>query len=149
MYKSTKKITLGSCAFRQPFADSHCRFLHGYNLTAKFWFKCNELDINGWVVDFGYFKDIKEDLKAYFDHTLIIRKDDPCLKIFQDLHKAGGCDLTLANEVGIEAFAKLCFVVVNEYLYEDKDMVKREVRCVKVEVFEHDLNSAIFYNTKE
>ena len=52
-FTSTKILELGSCAFRQPKADSHCRFLHGYRLTAKFWFRASQLDKNNWVVDFG------------------------------------------------------------------------------------------------
>ena len=50
---STKIIPLGSAAFRQPFARSHCKFIHGYRLQAKFWFECEVLDNNNWVVDFG------------------------------------------------------------------------------------------------
>ena len=55
-FTSTKIIELGSCAFRQPKAESHCRFIHGYRLTAKFWFGANQLDKNNWVVDFGSLK---------------------------------------------------------------------------------------------
>ena len=62
-FQSTKIIELGSCAFRQPAADSHCRFLHGYRLTAKFWFGANELDKNNWVVDFGSLSHLKKILK--------------------------------------------------------------------------------------
>ena len=67
-YFSTKKLILGSCAFRQPFADSHCKFIHGYLLYVKFWFECNELDKNNWVVDFGSFKKLKDSLENKFDH---------------------------------------------------------------------------------
>ena len=79
MYQSTKVIDLGSTAFRQPFAKSHCRFVHGYRLRAKFWFKSDELDKNGWVVDFGMLKEFKKQLLKTFDHTLIIRRDDPLI----------------------------------------------------------------------
>ena len=63
MFSSTKIIELGSCAFRQPQADSHCRFLHGYRLTAKFWFEADRLDQNNWVVDFGGLKGLKKLMK--------------------------------------------------------------------------------------
>ena len=69
MFKSTKIIELGSCAFRQPQAKAHCQFLHGYRLTAKFWFEANELDENNWVVDFGALKGLKQLLEKQFDHT--------------------------------------------------------------------------------
>ena len=87
-FQSTKVIELGSCAFRQPKANhSHCKFLHGYNLTAKFWFGANELDENNWVVDFGGLKGLKEKLKNQFDHTTCIAANDPVLPIFQQLEK--------------------------------------------------------------
>ena len=71
MFKSTKNIELGSCAFRQPQAKSHCRFLHGYQLTAKFWFESDQLDENNWVVDFGALKGLKELLKNQFLNIFI------------------------------------------------------------------------------
>ena len=60
MFNSTKVIELGSCAFRQPKAESHCRFVHGYRLIGKFWFGANKLDKNNWVVDFGDLKGLKK-----------------------------------------------------------------------------------------
>ena len=53
IFQSTKTLPLGSTAFRQPFAQSHCKYLHGYRLQAKFWFEADKLDENSWVVDFG------------------------------------------------------------------------------------------------
>ena len=50
MFNSTKVIELGSCAFRQPKAESHCRFVHGYRLIGKFWFGANKLDKNKTLV---------------------------------------------------------------------------------------------------
>ena len=34
-HTSSKLIELGSTAFRQPRADSHCRYIHGYQLKAE------------------------------------------------------------------------------------------------------------------
>ena len=83
MFSSTKIIELGSWAFRQPQATSHCRFVHGYRLIGKFWFGANELDENNWVIDFGGFKDIKKKLKNTFDHKTVISNDDPELETFK------------------------------------------------------------------
>ena len=105
-FTSTKVLELGSCAFRQPKAESHCRFLHGYRLTAKFWFSANQLDENNWVVDFGSLSHLKERLKKQFDHTTVLDKDDPYIDEFTHLEEEGIID--------------------------------------KVEVFEHENNSAIY-----
>ena len=80
---STKKIILGSCAFRQPFAESHCKYIHGYLLIAKLWFECAELDKNNWVVDFGSLSQLKHTLENKFDHTTCISATDPEIATFK------------------------------------------------------------------
>lgn len=151
-FQSTKVIELGSCAFRQPNAvqgradagenSARCSFVHGYKLTAKFWFNCVELDNKNWVVDFGGLKTLKNALQKQFDHTLCVDSQDPLLPLFQQLHEAGGCDLRVMEYgVGIERTAEYCFKVADE-------MIRRQTnnRCWvdKVEVFEHELNSAVY-----
>ena len=141
-FTSTKILELGSCAFRQPWADSHCRFLHGYRLTAKFWFGTNQLDDNHWVVDFGSLGPLKKKLKTQFDHTTCIAADDPALSVFEQLQKAEACDLrVMPYGTGIERVAEYCYNIANDIIRE-----QTEGRCWvdKVEVFEHENNSAIY-----
>ena len=116
LYQSTKVIDLGSCAFRQPKAQSHCRWLHGYRLQSKLWFGCNVLDSNNWVVDFGSLKGLKKKFEDQFDHTTCIAKDDPALNYFTDLQNEDICDLRVMDGVGIEKFAEWCFNVGNNYI---------------------------------
>ena len=140
MHYSTKIIELGSCAFRQPKATSHCRFLHGYQLTAKFWFVANELDENNWVVDFGSLKELKKLLQQQFDHTTCIARTDPKLDEFKRLEQAGVCDLRVMDGVGIEKFAEWCHGAADNFAGV---LTNLRCRCVRVEVFEHENNSAI------
>jgi 6-pyruvoyltetrahydropterin/6-carboxytetrahydropterin synthase len=152
LFQSTKVIELGSCAFRQPNAalnrsgagenSARCSFVHGYKLTAKFWFGCNSLDNKNWVVDFGGLKELKNTLQKQFDHTLCIDIQDPLLPLFKQLHEAGGCDLRIMEYgVGIERTAEFCGKVADTLIRKQTDN-----RCwvEKVEVFEHELNSAIY-----
>lgn len=141
MFTSTKIIELGSCAFRQPNADSHCKFIHGYRLTAKFWFRSETLDHNNWVVDFGGLKPLKKELQDQFDHTTCISRTDPKLEQFKRLRDEGVCDLRIMDGVGIEKFAEYCHGVADEFVGVTTDM---RCRCVAVEVFEHENNSAIY-----
>lgn len=141
-YTSTKIIELGSCAFRQWRAEySHCKFVHGYQLKAKFIFECNELDERNWCVDFGGLKDIKKILQHQFDHTLTISKDDPLLPMFQSLHDSGGCDLRIMDAVGIEKVAEWCFNTADEYI---KSITNNRCWVESVEVWEHSENSAVY-----
>lgn len=142
-YQSTKVVELGSCAFRQWRAThSHCQYLHGYQLKAKLWFGCNELDEKNWCVDFGGLKELKQHLKELFDHTTTVALDDPELETFKELDKKGLVQLRVfENGVGIERVAEAVYTQANDFIkYHTND------RCwvEKVEVFEHEDNSATY-----
>jgi 6-pyruvoyltetrahydropterin/6-carboxytetrahydropterin synthase len=151
-FKSTKILELGSCAFRQPNAANNrcdagenskrCSFIHGYKLTAKFWFGCRYLDDKNWVQDFGAFKEIKEIFKNQFDHTTCLSWDDPLLPLFQQIHDAGGLDLRIMPKgTGIERIAEFCFEKMQEFIHKQSN---GRVWVESVEVFEHESNSASY-----
>ena len=141
-YESTKVLELGSCAFRQWRAGhSHCKFIHGYRLQAKFWFGCSALDDKNWVVDFGGLKGLKQLLEQQFDHTLCVAADDPQLEQFKALHASGVADVRIMDKgVGIERTAEWCFDKADAFVRSETNN-----RCWvnKVEVWEHEKNSAI------
>tara|TARA_Y100000004_G_C8848358_1_gene383627 strand:+ start:370 stop:846 length:477 start_codon:yes stop_codon:yes gene_type:complete len=148
-YISTKVIPLGSTAFRQWKADSHCKFIHGYRLTAKVWLTAPNLDERNWVFDFGGFKNIKKILENQFDHTTLIARDDPELGTFKVLDSNGLIQLRVMEQgCGIEKFAEWIYKTINDYLfhnYSDEDkQIYTEARVIKVEVWEHNNNSAIY-----
>lgn len=144
-FESTKVIDLGSCAFRQWRADhSHCKFIHGYRLVAKFWFSCNELDNKNWVVDFGGLKELKAALERQFDHTFCVAADDPLLEHFKRLHELGACDLRIMPDgVGIERTAEWCLRTADSIV---RTQTNNRCWVNKVEVWEHEKNSALFVN---
>jgi len=142
-FESTKIVELGSTAFRQWKAtDSHCQFLHGYQLKAKLWFSASTLDENNWVVDFGGLDSVKEALKSLFDHTTCVAADDPNLEFFREMADKKIIVLNVFNEgVGIEKFAEYVFNLVDTII---KSATNDRCRVSKVEVFEHAENSAIY-----
>ncbi len=141
-FESTKTIELGSCAFRQWKAThSHCKFVHGYRLVAKFWFGCSALDERNWVVDFGGLDDLKNLLQKQFDHTLCVAADDPLLEGFKSLHTAGGCDLRIMEGgVGIEKTAEWCLNAADTYC---RNITNGRCWVEKVEAWENEKNSAV------
>jgi len=142
MYQSTKIIELGSCAFRQPNAKSHCRHLHGYRLLAKLWFACEALDKNNWVMDFGGLKNLKARLEHTFDHTLVVDAKDPQLDLFKQLAVVDAAKIVILDDgVGIEKFAKKVYDMANNYVLTETNS---RVWVTKVEVWEHEKNSAIY-----
>lgn len=150
MYQSTKILELGSCCFRQEAAKegrnagtrSHrCSYTHGYLLRGKFEFSTHELDHRNWCVDYGGLSGLKEILKAQFDHTLLCAKTDSLLPLYQELHDKGGCDLRIMDSVGIEKTAEWCYHAAQKFVDEE---TKGRCWVSKVEVWEHELNSAIY-----
>jgi 6-pyruvoyltetrahydropterin/6-carboxytetrahydropterin synthase len=142
-YQSTKIIELGSCAFRQWRAThSHCRFLHGYQLKAKLWFGGSSLDDKNWIVDFGGLKELKAKLQHVFDHTTTVAADDPELVTFEELDRKGIIQLRVLDKgVGIERVAEVVHSITNNYI---KALTSGRCWVDKVEVFEHEDNSATF-----
>lgn len=152
MYKSTKITERFSCCYRQPTAESHCKFLHGYDIYFKFTFRATELDERNWVQDFGFIsrsefkfdgKTLKEWFKYMFDHTTLISNSDPYIELFKGMQDEGLIQLRLLDRVGCEALAELVFVVISLALKHDNG---NRVILESVECFEHELNSAIFFN---
>lgn len=142
-YVSTKVIELGSCAFRQWRAEhSHCKFLHGYQLKAKFWFGGESLDEKNWIVDFGGLKQLKEILQHQFDHTTCVAADDPELEMFMEMDKRRIIQLRIMPKgVGIERTAEFVWKAADEFV---KQLTNNRCWCEKVEVFEHEDNSATY-----
>jgi 6-pyruvoyltetrahydropterin/6-carboxytetrahydropterin synthase len=147
VFQSTKVIELGSCAFRQWRAShSHCRFLHGYQLKAKLWFSGSSLDDKNWVVDFGGLKELKAELNSVFDHTTTVAADDPELDTFKSLHDKGIIQLYILKDgVGIERAAQVVFNIAQKHV---NSITNGRCWVDKVEVFEHEDNSATFSNNE-
>jgi len=141
-YVSTKIIPMGSTAFRQWRADSHCKLIHGYRLQCKLWFTADELDHKNWIYDFGGCKEIKNLLEKQYDHTTVVAADDPELDTFKLMSDKGMVDLRIADKgVGIERTAEWVYENANKLVLEQTN---NRVRVIKVEVWEHEGNSAIY-----
>jgi 6-pyruvoyltetrahydropterin/6-carboxytetrahydropterin synthase len=149
-FQSTKLFDGYSACFRQWRAEgTHCRFLHGYAVSFRVWFE-GELDHRNWVFDFGGMKRAKTSIlgmspKDYFayllDHTTIVAEDDPYLLHFKQLDTDGVIQLRILPNVGCEKFAEHLYNIINEFLGEETE---GRVRATRVEVYEHERNSASY-----
>jgi 6-pyruvoyltetrahydropterin/6-carboxytetrahydropterin synthase len=149
-FQSTKLFDGYSTCFRQWKAeDTHCKFLHGYAVSFRVWFE-GELDHRNWVWDFGGMKRAKGNIsgmspKAYFDylldHTTIVANDDPYLENFKKMHADGIIQLRILESTGCERFAEYLYNTINNFLHTETE---GRVRATKVEVYEHERNSASY-----
>lgn len=129
-----------SCCFRQHAAKhSHCSMLHGYSIAVELTFEAYSLDARNWVMDFGGLGKVKNFLESYFDHTLLVAKDDPALPAFHRLADEGLVDLRVLEAVGCEAFAEFIHGQVTSLLRFTEES---RVRLAKVKVMEHGSNAA-------
>lgn len=64
-------------AHRQPKHRGHCALIHGHNWTFTVTFGCTSLDENGFVVDFGDLKYLKQWLADHLDHACVFAEGDP------------------------------------------------------------------------
>ena len=152
-YESTKLFDGYSTCFRQWKAEgTHCKFLHGYAISFRVWFE-GQLDERNWVFDFGGMKRAKHNIqgktpKDYFswllDHTTVVAEDDPYLNYFKQMDRDGIIQLRVLPAVGCEKFAEHLHKVINDFLSVETE---GRVKAVKVEVYEHERNSAS-YKTK-
>jgi len=148
MYISTKRIGPISTGHRQWRDEGHCKWVHGYGRYVKFTFACNALDDKMWCMDFGDLKWVKKWLEDQWDHRLLLASDDPLLPEFRKLHDLGALNMNVMNVAeghgpGIEASCKFVFDNINPEILRITD---NRVWIHKVEIFEHEFNSAIYIN---
>ena len=149
-FQSTKLFDGFSTCFRQWKAEStHCKFLHGYAVSFRVWFE-GELDERNWVWDFGGMKRAKTKIhglspKDYFtyllDHTTIVAQDDPYLPHFKQMDEDGIIQLRILDATGCERFAQYLYKIINDFL---KVETEGRVKATKIEVYEHERNSASY-----
>ena len=124
-------------------------YVHGYAVSFRVWFE-GELDERNWVWDFGGMKRAETTIadmqpKDYFawllDHTMIVAEDDPYLDLFMKMDENGIIQLRILPAVGCEKFAEHLYKIINAFLRKETN---GRVRATKVEVYEHERNSASY-----
>jgi len=141
-YTCAKEYMNLPAAHRQHSHDGHCALIHGHNWGFKITFTSDELDVNGFVVDFGRLKFIKEWLDDTFDHTLLLNEEDPYLTHFkQGLGDLGFAKITIVENCGAEKLAEHVFKNVNRLLAENG---LPNARVTRVVCFEDSKNSATY-----
>ena len=144
-YYSTKRFGPICTGRRQWRDDGHCKFIHGYGRHVQITFT-GELDHRQWVMDFGYLREIKQWLEEQWDHRTLIASDDPNLEDIKQLHQLGVININIMDVEkgygpGIEASCKFVYDYVNDWAMKQS---RNRVKVSKVEIWEHENNSAIY-----
>ena len=141
LFESSKTFRNYPCSHRRHRHEGHCAHIHGYSRSFTLWFRCRARTENGFVMDFGALKPVKQWLEANFDHTLLLDSDDPLIPRFRELEELGACRLVVFEDVGMEGTAQYVMNWVSAWLEETTD---GRVWLHSVEVRENDKNSARF-----
>ncbi len=106
MYKVSKEIHF-CYGHRLLNYDGKCAHPHGHNGKIEIELEAKSLDPRGMVYDFG---DIKEIIHKWvdkeLDHKMILKKDDPLVKILRDLKEPY---YEMPDNPTAESLAKLIF----------------------------------------
>lgn len=139
MYRIKK--TFGSYPFghRQHNHEGHCAKVHGHNWTFTIELESSILDENGFVYDFGKFKELKEWLTYMFDHTLLINERDPEKEHFTNSETCKLWDVRVVPNGSAETLAEF---IANHI--EINVLKGHNARLVSVTAKEDEKNEAIF-----
>ena len=148
---STKEYShIAPVAYRQWRADSHCRLIHGYALSFKFEFECDQLDVRNWAMDYGGLRPLKGFLEEHFDHALLLAKDDPNYTDIKRLGDLGLAKITEVEKTGCEGLADYLYQYINGIFLPNYGRAEAERPwCSKVEVRETPSNMAMRVGHRE
>lgn len=152
MFRSTKKFGPITTTHRNWLAANNtnrdsvkCSWIHGYSRYVELTFE-GALDERTWVYDFGDCKDIKKEIEDAWDHKVLINSDDPELNFILEMEKRGILAVTImdtkkGHSAGIEGSAKWVYDIAQPIVSKKTNS---RVRIVRVQVWEHEFNSAIY-----
>jgi 6-pyruvoyltetrahydropterin/6-carboxytetrahydropterin synthase len=111
MYSVTKRIDF-CYGHRLLDYEGLCKHPHGHNAVAEIEVRTESLDRRNMVVDFGDIKRlVKEWIDRELDHRMILRHDDPLVKVLQAM---GEPVYLLDSNPTVERIARLVFDVARE-----------------------------------
>ncbi len=128
-------------AHRQHRHDGHCAHLHGHNWAITLTFGSEQLDENGFVVDFGKLKFIERWIDDHLDHACVFNAEDP---MRGPLLAVGGAALWkpyVVKSCSCEGMAQHLFEVFDGLV---REATQGRVSVIAVEVEEDSKNSAAY-----
>lgn len=131
-------------AHRQHHHDGHCALIHGHNWSFTLTFGCHEADANGFVVDFGKLKFIKQWIEQNLDHACVFNESDP-LREQIVASSPSAWRVYLVPSCSCEGLAQHLFKVFDKLV---REQTQGRAFVVSVEVVEDSKNSATYVPAK-
>ena len=94
---------------RQPFHSGRCARLHGHSWTITLTFEAENLDSNGFVIDFGDLHFIEDWIDENLDHGILLCSDDPEKEKLLQLASDGLLQITWVESASCEGIARFLY----------------------------------------
>lgn len=128
-------------AHRQHRHDGHCRLIHGHNWSLTLTFGCREPDENGFVVDFGKLKYLKDWITQNLDHACVFNRDDPLREQLLAVGDATAWKPYVVDSCSCEGLAQHLFEVFDPLVREHTN---GRAYLLEVAVIEDSKNSGAY-----
>lgn len=128
-------------AHRQHHHDGHCALIHGHNWGIHITFGCVRPDANGFVVDFGKLKFIRQWIDQHLDHACVFNVDDPMLPALTAVGGDAVWKVYTVKSCSCEGIAEHLFSVFDQMV---KSATEGRAFVVSIEVTEDSRNSATY-----
>jgi 6-pyruvoyltetrahydropterin/6-carboxytetrahydropterin synthase len=112
--------------------------LHGYDRHVEITWD-GPRDDQGWVLDFGALKPIRQALEHQFDHTTLISPDDPHRDDFLAMSEAGVIDLRVMDPT-MEGMT----LWVRDLVQDLQPTIAEHAQVVRIECWENEKNAAVW-----
>ncbi len=140
MLTCTKTYTDIPFAHRQHHHDGHCAFIHGHNWSISITFGCHRTDENGFIVDFGKLKFLREWIDKHLDHACVLNEDDPIRDALVTA-APGAWKIHLVKSCSCEGIAAHLYQIFNDMV---KARTENRAFVLQVEVKEDAKNAAVY-----
>jgi 6-pyruvoyltetrahydropterin/6-carboxytetrahydropterin synthase len=94
---------------RQPFHSGRCSRLHGHSWSITLTFEAENLDSNGFVIDFGDLHFIEDWIDENLDHGIVLCSDDPEKEKLLQLASDGLLQITWVESASCEGIARFLY----------------------------------------
>ena len=94
---------------RQPFHSGRCSRLHGHSWSITLTFEAENLDSNGFVIDFGDLHFIEDWIDENLDHGIVLCSDDPDKEKLLRLASDGLLQITWVESASCEGIARFLY----------------------------------------
>jgi 6-pyruvoyltetrahydropterin/6-carboxytetrahydropterin synthase len=136
--KSYRDIPL---SHRQPLHSGRCSRLHGHSWAITLTFEAQELDENGFIIDFGDLHFIKDWIDLNLDHATALKKSDPMREECEKLEEMGLLKILWLDSASCEGIAQFLYHIFQPMIEEK---TQDRVRLQSLLLEEDSKNSATF-----